>query len=349
MSGNIHNSDDKDIDDSSQKLRQTLADLKKVKHLQEQTEKMNKINSLLNKIHGKSDDNHAVSMQKIASAQQKYDDYAQKINNPDGKNKLLHSVMLPIYYCGYYKNNLEIKYFEIYDFVRSTLLALFLALFIRSFIFQPFSIPSESMLPTLVVGDYLFVSKYAYGYSNYSLPFAPNLFSGRVMASQPKRGDVVVFRVVDDGNKDYIKRIVGLPGDKIQYQNGRLWINGVAVPNKQRGAYTGKPLDINTNDAPIIQETLGNKTYNTLDVYADAPLDNTQIFTVPAKHYFVSGDNRDNSQDSRIIGGAVGFVPEERLVGRAEWIFFSLDRASFFEFWKWPSAIRFERIFTKIE
>ena len=126
----MHSHDDKNIDDSSQKLRQTLDDLKKVKHLQEQTEKMNKINQVLNKIHGKSDGNHVISMQKIAFAQQKYDDYAQKINRPDGKNKLLHSLILPIYYCGYYKNSLEIKYFEIYDFVRSTLLALFLALFI---------------------------------------------------------------------------------------------------------------------------------------------------------------------------------------------------------------------------
>jgi signal peptidase I len=327
----------KKMQESQALLQKSLQDLKKV----QQTEKMNRINHILQKLHGTPPE------QAIEESLQKATYYQTKLDSvtPSFKEKLL----APYYKMARTACMVEAQYYEIYDFVRSSAIALLLALLLRSLVAQPFNIPSESMLPTLVVGDYIFVSKYSYGYSNYSFPFAPSLFSGRIWKTAPKRGDVAVFRVVDDGNKDYIKRIVGLPGDRIQYKQGRLWVNQQEIPHQMVGGYTGKPMDINAENAPIIQEQLGDKIYNTLDVYQDAPLDDTMEFIVPEKHYFVSGDNRDNSQDSRLMGGAVGFVPEERLLGRAEFIFFSLDRASFLEFWKWPSAIRFERIFKKIE
>ncbi|MEM6603397.1 MAG: signal peptidase I [Pseudomonadota bacterium] len=246
-------------------------------------------------------------------------------------------------------NSFKAKHYEIYDFIRSAFYALFLAMFIRSLIIQPFNIPSESMVPSLLVGDYIFVDKSAYGYSKYSFPFAPDLFEGRIFSTMPERGDVAVFRVVDDQNKDYIKRIVGLPGDKIQYIDGRLWVNGAQVPVKMLGPYDGRPLDPSAYNAPVFEETLDGKTYQTLDIYDGLPTDNTPIFEVPEGHFFVTGDNRDKSQDSRLMNGPVGFVPMDRLIGKAEIIFFSLDRENFLEVWKWPTAIRFNRIFKNID
>ncbi|TIQ31747.1 MAG: signal peptidase I [Mesorhizobium sp.] len=222
--------------------------------------------------------------------------------------------------------------------------ALLLALVIRTLLFQPFSIPSGSMRPTLLEGDYLFVTKWAYGYSRYSLPFGPNLFSGRIWGSEPKRGDVVVFKFPPDPSVDYIKRVVGLPGDKIQVKDGQLFINGTAVPREKVGQIDNP--DITEVDRPVdvYRETLPNGvTYDTLDLTPTSIGDNTREFDVPPGHYFMMGDNRDNSSDSRFT---VGFVPAENLVGRANVIFFSIaDGASPLEIWKWPSLMRAGRLF----
>ena len=227
--------------------------------------------------------------------------------------------------------------------------ALILALVIRSFLFQPFSIPSGSMMPTLLVGDYLFVSKYAYGYSRYSFPFSPNLFSGRIWEGEPKRGDIAVFRLPSDPKVDYIKRVVGLPGERIQMINGVLHINGTAVKREQVGSFSadGSYGEAVTN-APVYRETLPNGvTYQTLDINPNSATDNTREFLVPEGHYFMMGDNRDNSADSRL---AVGYVPLENFVGRAEMIFFSIgDDASPLEIWKWPTELRFGRLFELTE
>ncbi|TIV69988.1 MAG: signal peptidase I, partial [Mesorhizobium sp.] len=198
--------------------------------------------------------------------------------------------------------------------------ALLLALVIRTLLFQPFSIPSGSMRPTLLEGDYLFVTKWAYGYSRYSLPFGPNVFSGRIWGSEPKRGDVV-FKFPPDPSVDYIKRVVGLPGDKIQVKDGQLFINGTAVPREKVGQIDNP--DITEVDRPVdvYRETLPNGvTYDTLDLTPNSIGDNTREFDVPPGHYFMMGDNRDNSSDSRFI---IGTVPYANLVGKAVRLFWN--------------------------
>ncbi|TIX46495.1 MAG: signal peptidase I, partial [Mesorhizobium sp.] len=200
--------------------------------------------------------------------------------------------------------------------------ALLLALVIRTLLFQPFSIPSGSMRPTLLEGDYLFVTKWSYGFSRYSLPFGPNIFSGRIWGSEPKRGDVVVFKFPPDPSVDYIKRVVGLPGDKIQVKDGQLFINDVSVPRVKVGQIDNRDITEENGPVDVYRETLPNGvTYDTLDLTQASIGDNTKEFTVPPGHYFMMGDNRDNSSDSRFT---VGFVPEENLVGRANLIFFSI-------------------------
>ena len=222
--------------------------------------------------------------------------------------------------------------------------ALLLALVIRTLFFQPFSIPSGSMRPTLLEGDYLFVTKWAYGYSRYSLPFGLDLFSGRIWGSAPTRGDVVVFKFPPNPSIDYIKRVVGLPGDHIQMKDGQLFINGVGVPREKVGQIDNP--DITEVDRPVdvYHETLPNGvSYDTLDLTPNSIGDNTREFVVPPDHYFMMGDNRDNSSDSRFT---VGYVPAENLVGRANIIFFSIaDGASPLEIWKWPSDMRASRLF----
>ena len=223
--------------------------------------------------------------------------------------------------------------------------ALLLALVIRTLFFQPFSIPSGSMRPTLLEGDYLFVTKWAYGYSRHSLPFSPPLFSGRIWGSEPQRGDVVVFKFPPNPSLDYIKRVIGLPGDKIQMKDGQLFINGEGVPRDKVGQIDNP--DITEVDRPVdvYRETLPNGVaYDTLDLTPNSIGDNTRVFEVPAGHYFMMGDNRDNSTDSRF---SVGYVPDENLVGRANMIFFSIaDGASPLEIWKWPSLMRASRLFS---
>ena len=226
--------------------------------------------------------------------------------------------------------------------------ALLLALVIRTLLFQPFSIPSGSMRPTLLEGDYLFVTKWAYGYSRYSLPLSPDLFSGRVWASDPERGDVVVFKFPPNPSLDYIKRVIGLPGDRVQMKDGVLYINEQAVQREKIGEITNP--DITETDRPVdvYRETLPNGvSYHTLDLTPNSAGDNTREFVVPEGHYFMMGDNRDNSADSRFT---VGFVPEDHLVGRANIIFFSIaGGASPLEIWKWPTEMRPSRLFNFVK
>jgi signal peptidase I len=226
--------------------------------------------------------------------------------------------------------------------------ALLLALVIRSFIFQPFSIPSGSMRPTLLEGDYLFVSKFAYGYSHHSLPFSPNLFAGRIWSAEPIRGDVAVFKFPPNPKLDYIKRVIGLPGDKIQMINGVLNINGVPVKREKNGVIDDVDVTEEMGPVDVYRETLPNGvSYDTLDINPNSSTDNTREFVVPEGHYFMMGDNRDNSSDSRL---SVGFVPAENLVGRAKRIFFSIDGGSSpLEIWKWPSGVRTERLLQAVQ
>ena len=231
--------------------------------------------------------------------------------------------------------------------VRVIVHALIIALVIRTFLFQPFNIPSGSMKATLLVGDYLFVSKYSYGYSHFSLPLSPPLFSGRMPGGWlPQRGDVVVFRLPKDTSVDYIKRVIGLPGDKIQVIDGDVQINGVPVKREPAPAYVEN--EEGTTEAPVKRwkETLPNGvSLYTLDLVEHGFADNTQVYTVPPGDYFMMGDNRDNSTDSRF--SQVGFVPLENIVGKAQIIFFSVyegERA--WEFWRWPVSVRWSRLFT---
>ena len=230
--------------------------------------------------------------------------------------------------------------------VKTVVYAVLIALVVRTVAYEPFNIPSGSMVPTLLVGDYLFVSKFSYGYSRFSLPFGLPLFSGRIFFHSPERGDVVVFKLPTDNSTDYIKRVIGLPGDHVQMKAGNLFINDQLVPRKriqdylyQEGSGTVIPL------AQYI-ETLPNGVQHRIIKMGDnGPLDNTQVYTVPPGDYFMMGDNRDKSQDSRVLS-AVGYVPMENLIGRAEFIFFSTDgSARLWEIWKWPFAIRYSRLF----
>jgi len=224
--------------------------------------------------------------------------------------------------------------------------ALILAVIIRTFLFQPFVIPSGSMRPTLLVGDYLFVSKFSYGYSHYSLPFSPDLFSGRIFGRQPKRGDILVFRhhdVYTNRDEDFIKRLIGLPGDRIQMRQGVLYINDVAVPREKVGELDNVDVTEVNRPVDVYRERLPNGvTYDTLDIIPFAEGDNTRVFEVPPDHYFMMGDNRDNSEDSRF---SVGYVPFENLIGRANLIFFSIGNgAKAYEIWRWPFDVRWSRV-----
>ena len=245
--------------------------------------------------------------------------------------------------------------------VKVIIQALLIALVIRTVLFQPFNIPSGSLIPTLLIGDYLFVSKYSYGYSRFSLPQMPDSLSwivpksvelpkGRIWTSEPKRGDVAVFKLPRDGSTDYIKRVIGLPGDRVQMVNGRLVINGEVVPREEAPKYTTNDVYGRKTEVATYIETLpGGTKHRIIEIEGDRGYnDNTPVFTVPDGHYFMMGDNRDNSTDSRVPADrdGVGFVPLENFVGRAEIIFFSFDSdvGSMFEPWKWPVAIRWGRL-----
>lgn len=232
--------------------------------------------------------------------------------------------------------------------VKTVVYAALIAVGIRTVAFEPFNIPSGSMEPTLLVGDYLFVSKYAYGYSRHSMPFSPPLFEGRIFGRLPERGDVAVFKLPRDTSQDYIKRIIGLPGDRVQVRGGILHLNGQPVRREFVGTFTA---DGEFRGAPAreYREILpGGVTHRIIEKSDDGPLDNTIEFRVPEGYLFAMGDNRDNSLDSR-VQSEVGFVPVVNLVGRAEFIFFSVDgSAAWYEVWRWPGAIRWSRLFSAV-
>ena len=232
--------------------------------------------------------------------------------------------------------------------IKTIFYALIIAIIIRSFFIQPFYIPSSSMEPNLLIGDRLFVTKYSYGYSKHSLPFSPPIFKGRLFSNTPKAGDVIVFKTPADNRTDYIKRLIALPGDKIQFIDGHLFLNNNQIPksivSKTDIIYCGQAIDVNT-----FEEKLPNgKTHKTV-YFKDYSFQNSDIFIVPIEHYFFLGDNRDCSKDSRYLT-SVGYVHQDNLVGKAQFIFFSSDFriGSVFSFWKWHKTIRFDRFFKRI-
>lgn len=241
---------------------------------------------------------------------------------------------------------------EMAEIVKTVLWALGIALVLRVLLFQPFTIPSASMEPALFEGDYIIVNKWAYGYSKHSIPLSPPLFEGRILGSEPKRGDVIVFKLPRDDKTDYIKRLIGLPGDRVQVQGGVLYINGQAVPHRDL------PPDVETLPyggtarVPRVEETLpGGKRVVTYDRLSAGEGDQTDAFIVPAGHYFMMGDNRDNSIDSRFPEAyGVGMVPAENLIGKAEIVLLSWTAdAELFKPWTWFTELRPSRFFNVLK
>lgn len=231
---------------------------------------------------------------------------------------------------------------------KTVLYAILIALGVRTVAYEPFNIPSGSMIPTLLVGDYLFVSKFSYGYSRYSLPFGIPLIPGRIFFTEPERGDVMVFKLPSDNKTDYIKRIVGLPGDTVQLKQGILHINGKPVKREKVDDYVVRDSLGNYIRTPRFLETLpGGRQHYILEDTDNSVFDDTFVYTVPEGHYFVMGDNRDRSRDSRFLDD-VGYIPRQNLIGRAEFMFFSVN-GTVWEIWKWAKTVRFERIFQGIE
>lgn len=235
------------------------------------------------------------------------------------------------------------------DTIKTVFWAIVIAMSIRTFLFEPYKIPSGSMYPTLQVGDFLFISKYTYGYSKHSFPFSFPNFKGRIWQDLPKRGDVVVFKYPGDNKTDYIKRIVGMPGDKIQVIDGRLHINGTPTKREKVGTYTIDEYVILPVDFTEYKETMPEgKSYNILELSDNIRLvDNTIEFEIPEGNYFMMGDNRDNSNDSR---KDVGFVPLENIEGKARFLFYSHDdTVVWYNPISWIKAIRWKRLFNKIK
>lgn len=230
---------------------------------------------------------------------------------------------------------------EFVEIIKTIVYALLIALVLRVLLFQPFTIPSGSMIPNLLIGDYIIVSKYSYGYSKHSIPFSPPLFKGRLLERTPKRGDVVVFKTPKDNRTDYVKRLIGLPGDRIQVRNGVVWINDKPLPQENLG------LDAEMGAERIMETNPEGKRYVVQDM-DNRPTDNTGVYTVPEDMYFMMGDNRDNSLDSRVsvFNDGVGPVPAENLVGKARVVLFSWDEgASIFKPWTWFTKARWSRFF----
>ena len=230
---------------------------------------------------------------------------------------------------------------------KSISFAIFIALIIRSFIAEPFNIPSGSMKPNLLVGDFIFVSKWSYGYSKHSLPFSLPFIPNKILSKIPNRGDVVVFKTPEDNRTDYIKRVIGLPGDKIKIMNGNINLNGKNIARKKMKDFFDNDKNTSLKRIRKYKEFHDSISFDIIDIMDNGIADNTQLFEVPEGYFFVMGDNRDNSQDSRFK--TVGFIPFDNLVGKARFIFFSLENSRFLEFWKWPKAIRGSRIFKNIK
>lgn len=239
---------------------------------------------------------------------------------------------------------------ETVEVAKTVIYALAIALVLRILLFQPFTIPSASMEPTLLQGDYIIVSKYSYGYSRHSIPFSPPVMNGRVFERAPARGDVVVFKLPRDGHTDYIKRLVGLPGDRIQVLDGRLSVNGRPVPRTEMSPTTQEVYGFSQEVKRFRECQAGGRCYVTYDARPDGEVDTTSVYVVPAGHYFMMGDNRDNSLDSRVPESVgVGFVPVENLVGKAEVILLSWNaEASLFKPWTWLTEARPSRFFTRL-
>jgi len=236
---------------------------------------------------------------------------------------------------------------DTWDIVRTVLIALLITLVFRTFLFQPFTIPSASMEPNLYEGDYIVVSKWNYGYSRHSIQFSPPLFKGRLFAQDAKRGDIVVFKLPRDNKTDYIKRIIGVPGDKIQMRNSQLFINDELVPVIDKGPVTAK---YGNAYATVQQENLRGVSHLIQDLRYEPQADESEVFIVPEGHYFVMGDNRDDSLDSRFAAynGGVGFVPAENLEGKATMVLISWNRgASLWKPWTWLD-LRWDRFFRSL-
>ncbi|HEY2358398.1 MAG TPA: signal peptidase I [Phenylobacterium sp.] len=242
---------------------------------------------------------------------------------------------------------------EILEIIKTIVYALLIALFLRVLFFQPYTIPSASMEPNLYEGDYIIVSKWNYGWSKHSIPFSPPLFSGRIFERPAHRGDIVVFKLPHDNSTDYIKRVIGIPGDRIQMKQGLLYLNGKQVPRVNLGTVREDSGYGFMHDVTRYRETLpGGRTFITNDFGPTGDLDNTEEFLVPEHHYFMMGDNRDNSSDSRVSpeAGGVGYVPAENLEGKAQLILLSWKPgASIFKPWTWVMNLQPSRFFTLLQ
>ncbi|MBU2167200.1 MAG: signal peptidase I [Alphaproteobacteria bacterium] len=240
------------------------------------------------------------------------------------------------------------------EIIKTVAIALFIAILLRIFLFQPFTIPSASMEPNLYEGDYIVVSKWTYGYSKHAIPYSPPLFEGRIMGNAPERGDIAVFKLPSDNKTDYIKRVIGVPGDRVQMINNVLHLNGEPVENVVvTGAQVAEMFDgQNGQTVTTLRETLpGGRSYQIQDFGPNYSLDNTPVFEVPEGYYFMMGDNRDNSIDSREQSAmGVGLVPAENLIGKAEMILFSWEEgASLWNPISWFSKVNLSRFFTVLK
>ena len=238
---------------------------------------------------------------------------------------------------------------SIIENLKTLFYAMLIAILIRSILLQPFYIPSSSMEPNLLIGDRLFVTKYSYGYSKHSFPFSPRIFSGRILFSEPKRGDVVVFKTPIDNRTDYIKRLIGLPGDEIQFIDGELYLNSNQILKTSIKSDEGLFCGNDKIEVNFFQEKLPNGKIYKAAYRIDYSYQNSDKFLVPKNHYFFLGDNRDCSKDSRFLSD-VGYVHKDNLVGKAQFLFFSSDYrvGSIIKFWDWKNIIRFNRLFKKI-
>ena len=233
--------------------------------------------------------------------------------------------------------------------LKTILYALLIAVLIRSLFFQPFYIPSSSMEPTLLIGDRIFVSKYSYGYSKHSFPFSPSIYNKRLLKKEPKYGDLVVFKTPADNRTDYIKRLIGLPGDEIQFRNGKLFINNNEIIRKELKIVEEIRCGSTNIIAKAYEETLPNGLKHVAVYNKNGTTQNSDKYIVPSSHYFFLGDNRDCSRDSRFLS-SVGYVSDLNLVGKANLIFFSNDtlQGSVLKFWNWGNSLRINRFFKKL-